>query len=78
MYDSYRYLLTNAAIATFAARGAPYGLVEAGARAVEAGKRADFAIWNVATPAELAYRNGFNPLVKRVRGRAADQPGETT
>jgi imidazolonepropionase len=30
------------------------------------GKRADLAIWNVAEPAELAYRMGFNPLWKRV------------
>ena len=26
------------------------------------GMRADLAVWNVARPAELAYRIGFNPL----------------
>ncbi len=37
---------------------------------LEAGKRADFAIWDVAEPAELVYRMGFNPLHRRVwRGR---------
>ena len=35
------------------------------------GKRADLAIWNVAHPAELAYRIGFNPLYKRVFGGVA-------
>ncbi|WP_193173103.1 imidazolonepropionase [Nisaea nitritireducens] len=33
---------------------------------IEAGKRADLAIWNVSEPAELAYRIGFNPLHKRI------------
>jgi imidazolonepropionase len=33
---------------------------------VTVGKRADLAIWNVAEPAELAYRMGLNPLWKRV------------
>jgi imidazolonepropionase len=37
---------------------------------LEAGKWADFAIWNVEQPAELVYRMGSNPLHKRVwRGR---------
>ncbi|MEY8800323.1 imidazolonepropionase [Leisingera sp. XS_AS12] len=35
---------------------------------IEAGKRADLAIWNVEHPAELAYRIGFNPLHKRIFG----------
>ena len=35
---------------------------------VEAGKRADLAIWDVEHPAELAYRIGFNPLVQRIFG----------
>jgi imidazolonepropionase len=35
------------------------------------GKWCDLAIWNVAEPAELAYRIGFNPLWQRVwRGNA--------
>ncbi len=33
---------------------------------VEAGKRADLAVWNVEHPAELAYRIGFNPLHSRM------------
>ena len=34
---------------------------------IEAGKRADFAIWDVRRPAELAYRIGHNPCVQVVR-----------
>lgn len=30
------------------------------------GARADFCVWDVAHPAELSYRIGFNPLYKRV------------
>lgn len=33
---------------------------------IEQGKSADFAIWNCATPAELVYRIGFNPLHQRI------------
>lgn len=33
---------------------------------LEAGKSADFAIWNVESPAELVYRMGFNPLHARI------------
>ena len=33
---------------------------------LEAGKSADFAIWNIERPAELVYRLGFNPLHARV------------
>ena len=40
------------------------GLDDAGT--IEAGKRADLAIWDVGEPAELAYRLGFNPLHKRI------------
>lgn len=35
---------------------------------VRAGFRADLAIWDVAHPAELAYRIGFNPLHTRIFG----------
>jgi len=35
---------------------------------LEAGKVADFAIWNIDRPAELAYRIGFNPLAYAVKG----------
>ncbi len=33
---------------------------------LEAGKSADFAIWDIERPAELVYRLGFNPLQARV------------
>jgi imidazolonepropionase len=33
---------------------------------LEAGKRADLAIWDIERPAELVYRLGFNPLHARV------------
>ena len=37
---------------------------------IEVGKSADFAVWNCTTPAELAYRIGFNPLHSRIfKGR---------
>ncbi|WP_245453447.1 imidazolonepropionase [Aquibium carbonis] len=35
---------------------------------IEAGKRAELAVWDVGHPAELAYRIGFNPLYRRVVG----------
>ena len=35
---------------------------------LEAGKRADLAIWDVERPAELVYRMGFNPLHARIWG----------
>jgi len=35
---------------------------------IEVGKRADLAVWNVETPAELAYRIGYNPLKRRFFG----------
>ncbi|MGL4405265.1 MAG: imidazolonepropionase [Notoacmeibacter sp.] len=37
---------------------------------IEAGKRADLAIWDVGHPAELSYRIGANPLFQRVFGGA--------
>ena len=33
---------------------------------IQAGKRADLAVWDVERPAELVYRMGFNPLHARV------------
>ena len=35
------------------------------------GLRADLAIWDIAHPAELAYRIGFNPLFQRITGGQA-------
>ena len=45
------------------------GLTDTGT--VEAGKRADLAVWDVGHPAELAYRIGFNPLHSRLLAGAA-------
>ncbi|MTI01041.1 imidazolonepropionase [Roseibium sp. RKSG952] len=42
------------------------GLNDTGVAA--AGMRADLAVWDVAHPAELSYRIGFNPLHKRIFG----------
>ncbi|NRG17441.1 imidazolonepropionase [Rhizobiales bacterium] len=38
---------------------------------IEAGKRADLAVWNIREPAELSYRIGFNPLYRRYFGGTA-------
>ncbi len=35
---------------------------------LRSGLRADLALWDVAHPAELAYRIGFNPLYRRIFG----------
>ena len=35
---------------------------------LEAGKAADLVVWDIAEPAELVYRMGFNPLRARIRG----------
>jgi imidazolonepropionase len=41
---------------------------------LEAGKRADFVLWDIGRPAELVYRMGFNPLHARIRnGRQTSQ-----
>ncbi len=40
------------------------GLTDCGT--IAPGMRADLAVWNVARPAELAYRIGFNPLAERL------------
>lgn len=46
------------------------GLTDRGT--IAPGQRADLAVWDVADPAELAYRIGFNPLRQRiVAGQAA-------
>ena len=45
------------------------GLADAGV--IAAGMRADLAIWDVESPAELTYRMGFNPLWKRIFGGAS-------
>jgi len=35
---------------------------------LEVGKRADFALWRIARPADLCYAIGFNPCVAVVNG----------
>ena len=42
------------------------GLTDTGV--IAQGMRADLALWSVGTPAELAYRFGFNPLHARIFG----------
>ncbi len=44
------------------------GLTDAGM--IAPGLRADLAVWDVAHPAELSYRIGFNPLHERIFGGA--------
>ncbi len=38
------------------------------------GKAADFAVWEIERPAELAYRVGFNPLYATVRAGRPTAP----
>jgi imidazolonepropionase len=45
---------------------------------LEPGKAADFAVWNIGRPAELAYRIGFNPLAFAVKGGAVVKDGAVT
>ena len=40
---------------------------------LEVGKAADFAIFQIARPAELAYRIGYNPCAGRVRAGRVDR-----
>ena len=42
--------------------------IEATHGTLEPGKAADFALWEIESPAELAYALGANPCVARVRG----------
>ncbi|MCP4317225.1 MAG: imidazolonepropionase [Hyphomicrobiales bacterium] len=42
------------------------GLPDSGT--IETGKLAELAVWNVAHPAELSYRIGYNPLARRIVG----------
>jgi imidazolonepropionase len=44
---------------------------------LEVGKRADFALWRIERPADLAYAIGFNPCRGIVRaGRSAGTSGQ--
>ncbi len=42
---------------------------------LEAGKLADLVVWDIAEPAELSYRFGFNPVSEIVKGGAARAAG---
>ena len=44
------------------------------AGSLEVGKRADFALWDIARPAELAYAIGFNPCTMVVNAGVARAP----
>jgi imidazolonepropionase len=41
---------------------------------LETGKRADFVVWEVAEPAELSYRFGFNPVREIIQAGVARAP----
>jgi imidazolonepropionase len=43
--------------------------------ALEPGKQADFVIWDIAEPAELSYRFGFNPVVEIVKSGVPRRAG---
>jgi imidazolonepropionase len=43
---------------------------------LEVGKRADFALWDIARPADLAYAIGFNPCRAVVNGGVLREAGE--
>ena len=48
---------------------AALGLADLGT--IAPGQTADLAVWDIAEPAELSYRIGFNPLAFRITGGAA-------
>jgi imidazolonepropionase len=41
---------------------------------LEVGKRADFALWEIARPADLSYSFGYNPCRGVVNGGVLRQP----
>ncbi|MNL80691.1 Imidazolonepropionase [compost metagenome] len=41
---------------------------------LEVGKRADFALWNIARPADLSYSFGYNPCRGVVNGGVLRAP----
>lgn len=63
------FRLTPEEALTGATRNAARALgLDAETGTIEAGKRANLAVWDAAHPAELAYRISFNPLHKRIYG----------
>jgi imidazolonepropionase len=62
----FRMTPLEALMGTTAHAAGALGLKDCGT--LEVGKRADLAVWNVAHPAELSYRIGFNSLDVRLFG----------
>ena len=62
------FRMTPEEVLTGVTRHAAKALGRSDCGEIAPGMRADLAVWNVAHPAELAYRIGFNPLHKRIFG----------
>jgi imidazolonepropionase len=62
----FRLTPAEALLGTTAHAARALGLSDRGR--IAPGLRADLAVWDVADPAELAYRIGFNPLFARYHG----------
>ena len=60
-------LTPEEALAGFTRNAARALGIEASHGTLEVGKAADFALWEIDSPAELAYAIGANPCVDRVR-----------
>jgi imidazolonepropionase len=61
------HLTPEEALAGFTSHGARALGMQATHGTLEVGKAADFALWEIDSPAELAYAIGANPCVARVR-----------
>ncbi|MBP8298427.1 MAG: imidazolonepropionase [Burkholderiales bacterium] len=61
------FRLTPAEALAGATRHAARALGLADRGTLEAGRRADLALWNIGHPAELAYHLGYNPLSRVIR-----------
>ncbi|MCX7892652.1 MAG: imidazolonepropionase [Burkholderiales bacterium] len=70
-------LTPEEALAGVTAHGARALGLAASHGTLEVGKVADFALWDVETPGELAYRMGANPLVARVFRGVPDGPSQS-
>jgi imidazolonepropionase len=66
------FRLTPAEALTGTTRNAARALGLSDRGVIAAGMRADFAIWDVQTPAALSYGIGINPLHARVWGGLLD------